>query len=125
MFYNFYGKKSYTFYGDALGYYLYLPSTFIYHNLQSIEQLPTDKQIDQSVIHYTQSIPNLNPKSPKGYYVNQYTYGVALMELPFFAIAHFYEKVNHFRGQWLFFKLYVAHQTFKFILCFDGINFNL
>lgn len=131
LFYNFYGKKSYTFYGDALGYYLYLPSTFIYHNLQSIEQLPTDKQIDQSVIHYTQSIPNLNPKSPTGYYVNQYTYGVALMELPFFAIAHFYEKVNHLEANgyssnymWLiklsslFYALMGLILTYKILLFF-------
>ncbi|MCV5838246.1 hypothetical protein OFN62_35470, partial [Escherichia coli] len=27
-------------YGDAMGYYLYLPSTFIYHNHRSIAELP-------------------------------------------------------------------------------------
>ena len=90
-FYAKYGHKSYPFYGDSLGYYLYLPSTLIHHNLKNIESLPTDKGIDPSIFFYSSNIPNLNPKSPTGFYVNQYWYGVALMELPFFAVAHTYE----------------------------------
>ncbi len=89
-----YGQKSYPFYGDALGYYLYLPSTLLFQNLKHIESLPIDKGIDGSIFHYTSNIPNLNPKSPTGLYVNQYWYGVALMELPFFAIAHTYELIR-------------------------------
>lgn len=93
-FYTKYGQKSYPFYGDALGYYLYLPSALLFQNLKHIESLPSDKGIDGSIFHYTSNIPNLNPKSPTGLYVNQYWYGVALMELPFFAIAHTYELIR-------------------------------
>ncbi|HOZ51105.1 MAG TPA: glycosyltransferase family 39 protein [Chitinophagaceae bacterium] len=92
IFYVDHGKKSSTFYGDALGYYSYLPSAFIYHNFKSIEILPTDKNIQQSIFDYANDYVKGSKRSPKGYYINQYTYGIALTELPFFAIAHAYEK---------------------------------
>lgn len=88
------GKESYTFYGDALGYYTYLPSAFIYHNFKAIEWLPKDKQIEQPILDYVERYKTEGKRSPKGYYINQYTYGIALTELPFFCIAHAYEKVK-------------------------------
>lgn len=88
------GKTSFVFYGDALGYYYYLPSALLYHNMHQIDSLPTDKGIEPAILNYAKEFRLTNP-SPKGYYINQYTYGVALMELPFFAIAHGYEYVTH------------------------------
>jgi hypothetical protein len=82
------GRHAYTFYGDALGYYSYLPSAFIYHNYKAIDWLPTDKNIDQPVLDYVNVIKKEGIRSPKGYFINQYTYGVALMELPFFLMGH-------------------------------------
>jgi hypothetical protein len=86
MFSVSYSKKATVFYGDALGYYLYLPAVFIYDNLDKIEKAPAEglSSIFYKDIEYT--------KSEKGYTVIQYTYGVALMEAPFFLAAHAYEK---------------------------------
>lgn len=89
-----FGRKSYTFYGDGLGYYSYLPATFIYHNLKDISTLPEDKEIRYTVINDLNHLKNTTPRSPLGYTLVQYTYGVALMEAPFFFIAHAYEKLN-------------------------------
>jgi hypothetical protein len=87
------GKKSAVFYGDALGYYYYLPAAFLYQNFDHIESLPTDRGIESFITNYAHDF-TLNPATPLGYYMNQYTYGVAFLELPFFAIAHAYEKIT-------------------------------
>ncbi len=86
----FYGAKIWSIHSDALGYYMYLPSTFIYHNHEHLERLPEDKGI-----HYLVqwSVKNIQMKTPKGYTADQYTYGIALMEAPFFFLAHAYEKI--------------------------------
>lgn len=88
-----YNYRTTVFYGDALGYYLYLPSTFIYHNLKTPDQLPQNKEIPIGIYTYVNQMKEL--KIPTGNTVDQYTYGVALMELPFFAIAHAWEKMNN------------------------------
>jgi len=80
-----YGKDKGIFYGDAFGYYMYLPTTFIYHNHTSLDKLPTDTGIDPWI--HTM-VEHLETKSPKGFPMNQYTYGVALMESPFFFVIH-------------------------------------
>lgn len=94
FFYWNHGKESYLFYGDSLGYYSYLPSFFIYDNFYSIQELPKDQGIEQPVLDYVARYKAESAKSPKGIYVNQYTYGVAAFELPFFVIAHIYEKLS-------------------------------
>ncbi len=88
-----YNNRTTEFYGDALGYYLYLPSTFIYHNLPNPDHLPQNKEIPIGIYTYVNQMKEL--KIPTGNTVDQYTYGVALMELPFFAMAHAWEKLNH------------------------------
>lgn len=89
-----YGKEKYVFYGDALGYYSYLPSTFLLKNLDKLNELPQDKNIETPVLDYFRNMPNEHAKSPKGHYINQYTYGVALFEFPFFSIAYVIEKIS-------------------------------
>ncbi len=89
LFYS-YSAKNYYIHGDALGYYLYLPSTFIYHNLKHTENLPQDKGINPGLIEDLKQ--SASHKTPIGYTLLQYTYGVALMESPFFFITHGYEK---------------------------------
>lgn len=96
-----FGKQGSHYFGDALGYYIYLPSTFIYHNLKSPEVLPqNDSTIAQSALHYADQINDSKNLSPKGIAFIQYTYGIALLELPFFAAAHVYEltKGHHPNG---------------------------
>lgn len=92
VFFVKYGAKSTVFYGDALGYYMYLPATFIYHNTDMMYELPQDKGIDWGIQWYA-GIMKQN-KSKTGKEINQYTYGIALMEMPFFFIAHIIEMAR-------------------------------
>jgi len=85
-------SRSTSFYGDALGYYMYLPATFIYHNLETIDELPKDKGIDDGVLWYAKHVRD--QPTPTGKALDQYTYGVALMESPFFFAAHAYAKTT-------------------------------
>lgn len=92
-FYAFLGRDTAVLYGDAFGYYLYLPATFIYHNHQQIEKLPPGREISDFMRRCAAGTGE-GRRSPKGYLVNQYTYGTALMELPAFAVAHSWEKLT-------------------------------
>lgn len=89
-----YNKKHDFLYGDAMGYYSYLPATFIYHNLQDMETLPPDKNLGHNVYTYLREAKEVSIKQGDEHLVVQYTYGVALMEAPFFFIAHIYAKVT-------------------------------
>jgi hypothetical protein len=93
-----YSRDNTMFHGDALGYYSYLPSTFIYHNLKHQEELPEDTTIFFMVRQSVANMKTSGLKSPKGYIVNQYTYAVAFMELPFFMAAHGYEKLMGYKA---------------------------
>lgn len=84
-----YSSHKVMFYGDALGYYSYLPSAFIYNNLVSYAPLPRDKGISEYVLSYTK--PRREETDTSKIIINQYTYGVALMEAPFFYLAHLFE----------------------------------
>jgi len=91
-----YSTQRNTFYGDALGYYMYLPATFIYHNLGNIDQLPKDKNIPDGIFWYAGHIQD--QRTPTGRPLDQYTYGIALMEAPFFFMAHAYEKATNLQA---------------------------
>lgn len=88
-----YNPKRFIFYGDVMGYYIYLPSAIIYHNLQDMDKLPANAGIEQGVFEYTAFIKKYNVEAGLEHWLNQYTYAVALMELPFFLAAHLYETV--------------------------------
>lgn len=69
---------------DALGYYLYLPSTFIYDDVKELKWFPEKDSIYQmSGGHFYQGIQLEN-----GNYSFKYLSGVAIMETPFFFIGH-------------------------------------
>ena len=69
---------------DALGYYLYLPSTFIYDDVKELKWFPEKDSIYQmSGGHFYQGIQLEN-----GNYTFKYLSGVAIMETPFFFIGH-------------------------------------
>jgi hypothetical protein len=83
--------------GDAMGYYMYLPATFIYHNHKSMDTLPKNFGIPPGPLHYAATMRQNHVITPTGHVLNQYTYGVALMEAPFFFVAHIYAKIA---GYW-------------------------
>lgn len=77
---------------DAFGYYLYLPSIFIYEDVSQLNWVP---QIDST---YQVTGGQLYQAMPleSGGYTNKYFSGVALMELPFFAIGHSIAKLSSY-----------------------------
>lgn len=70
---------------DALGYYLYLPAIFIYHDYKELAWFP---EIDKK---YSVSGGNIYQftNSGNGHYVFKYLGGVAIMEFPFFIAGHY------------------------------------
>ncbi|MFM2387840.1 MAG: hypothetical protein RL660_2597 [Bacteroidota bacterium] len=88
------GSTRKTFHGDALGYYQYLPATFIYHNWDSIQQLPQIEGVSQDIYtYYKGMLQECNP-GKDGKLVFNYTYGTALAELPFFLLIHGIQKLK-------------------------------
>lgn len=69
---------------DAMGYYMYLPSVFIYHDIKKLEWLPA---IDAK---YSVSGGSLYQaqKQKNGDYYFKYLGGVAILQSPFFFAAH-------------------------------------
>jgi hypothetical protein len=69
---------------DALGYYIYLPAIFIYHDYKELAWFPeVDKKYSVSGGWIYQANRYKN-----GNYVFSYLGGVAILELPFFFIGH-------------------------------------
>lgn len=69
---------------DALGYYLYLPATFIYHDVDKLGFIPSmDKTYQLSGGDFYQAT-----HLPNGNYAGKYFVGIALLQAPFFLIAH-------------------------------------
>ena len=70
--------------GDSSGYYAYLPSVFIYQDLTTMDECNTVRRA------YGKRGNTTTTKLENGNHLNQYTYGVALLNLPAFTIAHTY-----------------------------------
>ncbi len=87
-----YSPKRFIFFGDVMGYYVYLPAAVIYHNLRDMEQIPQEAGLHGGVYYYTALMKEYSTKAGLDHWLNQYTYPVALMESPFFISAHLYEK---------------------------------
>ncbi len=69
---------------DALGYYMYLPAMFIYHDLTDLKWFPEiDKKYSVSGGWLYQAHKFKNDK-----YVFKYFGGIAILETPFFFIGH-------------------------------------
>ena len=86
IFFLKYGKESYAFYGDSLGYYSYLPAFLIYEDFDSFKTLKNDTTMEGPVRDYFRSQEE-ELQSPLGHTVMSYTYGVSLFEAPFFVVA--------------------------------------
>ena len=75
-------RHSIIYYGDIAGYYIYLPAIFIYNDLQ---------------ISFPTGIDNggfIRPQ-PNGRILLKYPLGVAVLEAPFFFMAHAYCLLDH------------------------------
>ena len=81
--------------GDSMGYYAYLPMTFIHHDFKTLRLQTfhrTKNMADHRDENYTpETMPDRwipGVVAPNGNHVNIYTCGVAMLQLPFFTIAH-------------------------------------
>lgn len=71
---------------DALGYYMYLPAKYIYHDEKDLRWFPKmDSTYSLSGGEFYQATKHSN-----GNFVFKYLKGVSQLQLPFFAMAHFY-----------------------------------
>lgn len=78
---------------DVYGYYLYLPTTFIYHDLGMLNDhviLDLMNQYESSATFYQAM------KMPEGHYVMKYSLGMAILYAPFFFIGWLYARLFDF-----------------------------
>ncbi len=79
---------------DALGYYMYLPSAFIYNDATQLKWFPDiDKKYQVSGGWVYQANIYKNNK-----YVFKYLGGVAIMEMPLFFVGHCIAKASHYKA---------------------------
>ncbi|HQV67177.1 MAG: hypothetical protein IPO26_12900 [Saprospiraceae bacterium] len=82
--------------GDGLGYYIYLPSTLIYHDLGDF------KKTSHALKKYVPNLPDLSEDiygfrpTPTGKLADKYPVGVAILQSPFFLSAHLYASYSGF-----------------------------
>ncbi len=76
---------------DAKGYYAYLPSIFIYHDLNYgfFDKIEKEKYYKSFLFFDYRNIVNNK-------YINKYFSGTALSQMPFFLIAHFIANLSDF-----------------------------
>lgn len=79
---------------DALGYYFYLPSVFIYHDVKHLKWFP---EIDKKYSVSGGQVYQAHIYKKSGNYVFKYFGGVAILELPFFAIGHVVAKIAGYK----------------------------
>jgi hypothetical protein len=91
---NYWQQAAYN--GDSWGYYAHLPATFIYGDVGNYEQTIN------AVKKYAPGLPDprvdkygVRP-TPTGKYAIKYSQGLAVLWLPFFAVAHFFCKMTGF-----------------------------
>jgi len=74
---------------DARGYYAYLPAIFIHHDLNYgfFEELDADRYFNPN-LHYDYRLTVYGKK------VNKYFCGTAILQLPFFLLAHAYVTIS-------------------------------
>lgn len=76
--------------GDPAGYYVWLPSSLIYHDVANPEKTvevrrKTFNRPERSIVDEGFQHPE---GAPEGVYLNKYTMGMAILYAPFFALAH-------------------------------------
>jgi hypothetical protein len=78
---------------DVFGYYLYLPATFIYHDLGIKDFSWLQKLLDtyNPTIGFYQAY-----MGPAGMYVMKYPMGMSILYSPFFFIGHWYALLFHY-----------------------------
>ena len=87
-------NQSGILYGDALGYYTYLPATFIHGKLKTVDEIAEVDNLDSHVAFGIRNFSNAYPQTTSGHSVIQYTYGIAAMNFPAFAAVYLWDKLR-------------------------------
>ncbi len=77
---------------DALGYYMYLPAQFIYHDEKQLNWFPA---IDSTYSLSGGELYQAN-RQANGNFVFKYLEGVSMLQAPFFLIAHSMASMSHY-----------------------------
>lgn len=80
---------------DVFGYYLYLPATFVYHDLKL-----TDIEWVQQIVEQYKTTSTLYQVTalPNGGWVMKYSMGIAILNAPAFFIAHLISGLTNFKA---------------------------
>lgn len=121
MFYfSFWQKNSFKV-GDAWGYYAYLPAVFINHDLDNLDSTHINR------CKYA-GLPILSKKNPLYYGealysslkkpVIKYTYGISILESPFFFLGHIFSKIFGYKqdGYSLPYMIWLHIGNFLYVL---------
>ncbi len=88
-----YWRKA-AFGGDSWGYYVHLPATFIYHDIGDYtKSYEAVKKYDASQPDPKVDKYGVRP-TPIGKFAVKYSHGLAILFLPFFAVAHLFCKIT-------------------------------
>lgn len=79
---------------DVMGYYLYLPAQFIYHDLSHLAFVPDILHKYNPTGSFYQAFQV--PGAPAGTFVMKYTCGLALLFTPFFWVGHWAAAAWHY-----------------------------
>jgi hypothetical protein len=132
---------------DAFGYYMYLPSIFIYDDVKQlkwVDEIDAKYSVTGGTLYQAGKVKNQET------YTNKYLSGVACLQLPYFLVAHgiahlsdheedgfsapyqyallFGAIFNVFIGLWILKKVlqrYFTDKTIGFTLLFLGLTSNL
>lgn len=120
-FYIFFNRESYNdnhINWDASGYYLYLPATFIYHDVEKLEFYPG---VNRTYVYNPMDYYGIY-EQPNGNRLNKYAIGSCLFQLPFFYAARAYCGITHQYPDDGYSKPFsVMHTVCSFVWVFVGL----
>jgi hypothetical protein len=81
-------------YGDALGYYSYLPASVIYHKLDRVDDLSDDPNIPTEIASGISRFKESYSTNEKGHPIIQYSYGLSAMLSPGFLSVYLWDRIQ-------------------------------
>ena len=81
-------------YGDALGYYSYLPASVIHHKLDKVDELADDTNIPVEITSGISRFKYSYSNNDKGNSIIQYSYGLSAMLSPGFFTVYLWDKIR-------------------------------
>ena len=94
VFFRFIYPPIYTLSWDVFGYYLYLPATFIYHDLRLTDISWVNRLIEE---YQTTATFYQATAMPAGGWVLKYSLGMALLNAPGFFVAHIFSLLAGYK----------------------------